>query len=86
MEERKYVCNEQGVCPVCGAHSLMWGDSDFTGDYIGYSWECEECHAQGTEWYKMVFDGHEVDVETQTEEGYSEYNYDNVNDYIAPLV
>ena len=82
MEERKYVCNEAGRCPVCGGRNLGWGDSDCTGDYMSYEWTCEDCGAEGCEWYKLVFDGHEVNQQTVTEDGYSEYNYENVNDYI----
>ena len=77
--ENKYKSNMCGVCPVCGSRDLRWGDSDCNGDYIGYEYECGECHINGTEWYRLVFDGHEVeeyDAETDT------YNWENVNDYL----
>ena len=46
-------------------------------NYLGYEYECEDCGAQGQEWYRLVFDGHEIyNKETQ--------EYEAVNDYILP--
>lgn len=76
--EKKFLSNEQGICPVCGKCNLGWGDMEVDGNYLFYEWECEDCHAQGKEWYKMVFDGHNVILPDGTDE--------NVNDYIVPEV
>lgn len=86
MEERKYVCNEAGRCPVCGSSNLEWGNSDCTGDYINYEWTCKDCGAEGCEWYKLVFDGHEVATPFAIDEKGNPIDYENesVNDYILP--
>lgn len=84
MKEMKYKSNEQGVCPVCGSTNLSWGDSECVGDYMYYNWSCLDCQTEGQEWYELVFRGHEVSMQTINENGYSEYHYDSVNEYIEP--
>ena len=77
MKEKKFKKNAKGVCPMCGSYNLNWGDSDINDNYLGYEYECEDCGAQGQEWYRLVFDGHEIyNKETQ--------EYEAVNDYILP--
>lgn len=73
----RFISNKCGICPVCGKHNLSWGDSDINDSYIGYEYTCDNCGAQGTEYYRLVFDGHGV---------YNEENheYDDVNDYVLP--
>ena len=73
----KFVSNKCGVCPVCGKYILNWGNSDISDNYIGYEYVCDNCGAEGTEYYKLVFDGHEVYNKKN-------YEYDNVNDYLLP--
>lgn len=76
----EFKSNIQGQCPICGENNLSWGDSDFQGEYIGYEWICDNCGHRGTEWYRMIFDGHEVQIETRD----GIFDYENVNDYIEP--
>lgn len=72
--EKKYKQNEQGVCPVCGYDNLDWGSMELEGNYLYYEWVCTRCQTEGKEWYKLVFDGHDVILP----DGESE----NVNRYI----
>ncbi len=82
MEKRKFVCNEAGVCPICGSFHLSWGDSDYTSDYLKYEWICEDCNAEGCEWYKLIFDGHEVNNPDTNENEDVVLNYEDANEQI----
>lgn len=78
MEKKKFVCNCEGVCPVCGSKNLDWGFSEFNGEEMGYDYNCRDCGAEGTEYYKLVFNGHVVYHNDTLEDT------EDVNDYIAP--
>lgn len=85
MEKEKYLINEEGTCPVCKERDFYWGDSECTGDCIWYEWECNHCHAQGREWYRLVFDGHSVLVNEKDECGNDYTSWEDVNDYKLPI-
>lgn len=54
--------HEQGRCPICDSDNLRYRYSGihYEGDYTCYEWECEDCHTQGTENYKMEFAEHSI--------------------------
>lgn len=79
MEKQKYVSNRQGECPVCGSCELTYKDSGYLEDYISFEYECKKCGTEGAEWYKLVFDGHEVYRKTE-----DDYDYEDVDKYIIP--
>lgn len=82
MEKKKYISNIAGECPVCGSHNLSWGDCENTGEYIYYDWECDDCHAEGREWYKLLFDGHSVLIEEMADNGERTFYYEDIDNYI----
>jgi hypothetical protein len=49
----------QGVCPKCGGTNLDYGVGGVVSDQYYYEWDCE-CGAAGKEWYKMIFEEHEL--------------------------
>lgn len=75
----KYKSNLQGSCPVCGYGHLNWGDCENDGEYVNYCWECESCHSQGIESYRLVFEGHGI----MSYRG-EDLKFEMVNDYILP--
>ena len=78
MEKKKFIWNCAGVCPVCGKRDLEWGYLQSNEEEIGYDYVCKNCGVEGTEYYKLVFNGHVIyhnDTIEVTED---------VNDYIAP--
>lgn len=56
----KVKSNEIGRCPICNGHNLKYESIEPEGDVICYPWECEDCSAQGEEWYSVNFIGHNV--------------------------
>ena len=56
----KVKSNENGRCPICNGHNLKYESIEPEGDVICYPWECEDCSAQGEEWYSVNFIGHNV--------------------------
>ncbi len=57
----KIKSNRQGECPICNGHNIMHEHIDYgDGDYVYYPWKCEDCSAQGEEWYKLEFVGHNL--------------------------
>lgn len=78
MEKKKFVCNCEGICPVCGGRNLNWDTSRSDGEEMGYDYTCRDCGAQGTQYYKLVFSGHVVYCSDTIE------NTEDVNDYIVP--
>lgn len=64
--------SEASCCPVCG------GDPDYDvfvvlDDSVKYPWSCGECGAEGSEYAKLVFDGHQVDFNTVSQDTQLEY-------------
>jgi len=57
----KTKAKEAGQCPVCNSEVLEYvGDTKSDGDCIGYLFFCEDCKAEGIEWYKLIFDELEI--------------------------
>ena len=78
LKESSFKSNRQGECPVCGAQDLDYGAAEFEGDNMMYfPWTCNQCKAQGEEWYSMDFAGHNVN----TDEGSIEVG----DDFDVPL-
>lgn len=48
---------EAGVCPVCKKDGqLDYGDMDLSsGNSIGYEFTCDNCGAEGIEWYDLTY-------------------------------
>ena len=54
--------DENGVCPKCGSENIEYGDTNISGDSLGYEFECQDCGCCATEWYDLTF------VETVSDE------------------
>lgn len=67
--------NKQGVCPVCMQDIRSYGGMSLSGDMAYYTWECENCHTEGEEWYKVEFNGHNILVD----EEWQEVNVDSID-------
>jgi len=55
--------SEAERCPVCAAN-LDYGCSETHDNLIVYPWSCGKCGAEGKEYGKISFDGHNVDFTT----------------------
>ena len=60
MKVLSNLSNEQGKCPFCNSRDLDYDTIKFDGDMCFYPYMCKKCGHQGEEWYKMVFNGHNV--------------------------
>lgn len=58
--EEKAKRHEEGVCPECGSTNLEYGESGIKDTSYGYQWACDDCGAEGTEWYALSFSEHSV--------------------------
>lgn len=60
----KVKSNKNGQCPICNGCNLNYNPNyeqiEPEGDVICYPWVCEDCSAQGEEWYSLNFIGHNV--------------------------
>ena len=53
--------NKQGTCPFCGSDNLDYQPVEMQDDgMMFYPWTCQNCKAQGEEWYSLTFVGHNV--------------------------
>ena len=59
----KNLRNEQGVCPKCGSTNLEYEPAKNEGDMLCYPWKCNNCGADGEEWYELTFAGHNLQNE-----------------------
>lgn len=59
--------SEANHCPLDGA-ALEYGVYEVLDDCIRYPWVCPECGAAGTEYAKLVFDGHVLDINSLSDE------------------
>lgn len=54
----KFKSNEQGKCPLCNSMNLSYGTlevDDGLGNSCYYPWHCDDCGADGKEWYYSDF-------------------------------
>lgn len=63
LTESQFKSNRQGECPVCGEQDLDYGAIELEGEMAYFPWTCNQCKAQGEEWYSMDFAGHNVETE-----------------------
>lgn len=56
----KVKSNEMGTCPICNGNDLDYGCVEFTNNMIYYPWTCNNCKAEGEEWYNLDFVGHNI--------------------------
>jgi DNA-directed RNA polymerase subunit RPC12/RpoP len=45
----------QGQCSKCGSENIEWGNQENDGEMLGYEFECNDCGAKCTDWYKLVY-------------------------------
>lgn len=48
---------EEGCCPKCGEHHLIYGSSVPVDDDLYYPFTCDDCGHQGKEWYSLQYVG-----------------------------
>lgn len=48
----------QWTCPCCGSHNLDYGCFELEGEWGFFPRTCENCWAEGDEWYSLNFDEH----------------------------
>lgn len=46
-----------GTCHACGSERLLYDGHEFDADSMYFEYECEDCGAQGEEWYKLTYIG-----------------------------
>jgi len=63
LKESQFKSNRQGECPVCGEQDLDYGAVEFEDDMEYFPWTCNQCGAQGEEWYSRDFAGHNVETD-----------------------
>lgn len=55
--------NQQGYCPICHCEELEYESIQLEGDLAYYPYICPNCHSRGEEWYRMDFNGHNIEAE-----------------------
>lgn len=45
----------QGKCPNCGSDNLEYGNTELTGESMGYECECRDCGKNYIEWYGLIY-------------------------------
>lgn len=56
MSEIKEIKGEiSGKCPKCNSGNLNYGDSGEEGESYYYEFTCDDCGAEGKEWYFMEY-------------------------------
>ena len=56
-----FKSNKVGECPVCGEQDLDYQELQPEDNMVCYPWHCDNCGAEGNEWYDLTFTGHYVD-------------------------
>lgn len=53
----KFICNEEGKCPICGSENLDYDSIDLMDGFGScyYPWTCNKCGAIGKEFYDIDF-------------------------------
>lgn len=55
---------EENHCPCCGkADGMSYGALELRENLVFYPWTCS-CGAEGKEWFRKEFDGHNVEKES----------------------
>lgn len=59
------MAHQQDVCPECNeCGSLVYirrlQDPENLSSIVGERWQCQNCKAEGIEWYQLVFESHEI--------------------------
>lgn len=60
---KKYISNNQGICPCCNSDNLDYDAVQFEDNMLYFPFTCLNCETQGEEWYSMDFTGHNVENE-----------------------
>ncbi len=56
MDENSLYSEAIGNCGCCGSDQLSYGALEIgDGNMVYYPFECEECGAQGKEWYELSY-------------------------------
>lgn len=56
MDEKSTHGESIGSCAYCGSEELTYGAIEFSdGNMIYYPFTCDECGAEGKEWYEMTY-------------------------------
>lgn len=59
---------EQEMCPICGdTDNQQTNDSGVYDEYYVYHCECAKCGAKYNDWYLMIYQDTEYEVETKNE-------------------
>ena len=54
---------QEGNCPCCGSLGLDYGILEPNdGTQIFYPWTCWNCGSEGSEYYNLVFSGHNIKI------------------------
>lgn len=59
--------SREGHCPRCGYELQNYGTFNVFDDCVEYPWECSSCGATGREHGIVYFDGHYVDLPSESE-------------------
>lgn len=57
--------NDAGRCPVCNGETLSYESKECDGEFVYYRWRCDECGAEGKEYYRLEFAGHNLIVDEE---------------------
>lgn len=48
--------DEPGICPQCGRANLEWEASYPEDNMYCYEFTCQDCGAEGKEWYELMYE------------------------------
>ncbi len=60
---------EMGICGKCGSDDVNYGVMIPEGEGLYYEMDCGQCGAWMHEWYSMTYDGTDVMVEEEEDDG-----------------
>ena len=49
------ISKMRGCCPKCGCDELTYDDTQMEADMVGYEFICDNCGAEGIEWYNLDY-------------------------------
>lgn len=56
---KRFKCNSEGICPVCGSEDgLEYDGYEVEDNSLKYPWTCNSCGAAGDEFYDINFSEH----------------------------
>jgi hypothetical protein len=77
---------EVGTCPSCGGDDLNYDNSDFDGELVMYHYTCNQCGIEGSEYFSLKFEGHNIEIEEIGKDMGEDTTYAIVDEYLSSIL